>query len=349
MRNTRILPFVVAAACSHTAATPAPATPLEPERAQTPSERVTTPSDQVSGRSIETVPAGGVVTVGPRVVAVLDQTVGEKQSKQGQTFTATVVAPKQGTSALPEGTKLVGRVIKIQPAMAGSQGFIRLVIDGVQQGAEIQHIDGRIVGVELSEGTHTGGRPVNSTGAPSSEIIGSIIPEKDLPPDSDLKRDVLGRGAAISLGTGDSLHQLDKGMRLAVEVRGPILAERVNVAGPQEITQIDSLATGDAQSILGRPVELQGVPVESVIGDVVFWIGPDHAHRTLVVLDKVLDTPETAIVVKAGERVTLSGVIEKSPTVTEAPRLWKLVTPTEAQGLEGHPFYIFATKAKVVR
>src|SRR5262249_25132725 len=153
---------------------PAPATPLEPARAQTPSERVTTPSDQVSGRSIETVPAGGVVTAGPRVVATLDRTLGEKQSKEGDTFTATVFAPKQGTSALPDGTKLVGRVVKLQPAAAGSMGFIALVIDGYQQGNEIQRLDARVVGVELFEGTHTGGRPVNSTGAPSAEVLGSI-------------------------------------------------------------------------------------------------------------------------------------------------------------------------------
>jgi hypothetical protein len=347
MRITKIIPMAFLVACAHGQDAAAPVTPLGSARAQTPSERVTGTTDQVGAGSTSVVPAGSTVTVGPRLVASLDRAIGERVSKEGDSFTATVVAPKDGKSLVPEGTKIVGRVVKIMPSMTGSAGLIRVVIDGIQREDAIQYIDGRVVGVELSE-SPPAGRPVGSTGPNSAEVVGSIIPEKNLSPDVDLKRDVLGRGAAISLGTGgDQLHQLDKGTRLAIEVRGGDLGDRAQVAGPADVTDLAQLSAGG--DVIGREVELASVPVESVIGDVVFWVGSSKAHRTLVVLDKVIDSPETRIDVKAGERVSLSATVERMPSQEQAPRLWRLVTPAEAAEFQGHGYYLFARHARVVR
>jgi hypothetical protein len=348
MRITQIIPMALLVACAHGQDAAAPATPLESARAQTPSERVTGTTDQVAAGSPSVVPAGSTVTVGPRLVAALDKAIGERVSKEGDSFTASVVAPKEGKSVVPEGTKIVGRVVKVMPSMTGSAGLIRVVIDGIQRENDVQYIDARVVGVELSE-SPPAGRPVGSTGTNSAEVVGSIIPEKNLSQDVELKRDVLGRGAAISLGTGgDQLHQLDKGTRLAIEVRSGDLRERAQVAGPADITDLAQLSATSGD-VIGREVELAGVPVESVIGDVVFWVGSSKAHRTLVVLDKVIDTPETRIEVRAGERVSLSAIVERMPSQDQAPRLWRLVTPAEAAEFQGHEYYLFARHAHVVR
>lgn len=317
-----MMPFLLAAcACGAQAKSQDVATvPNVSERAQTPSERL------------------GPETPGPKLVATLDEAVGPGFSEDGDRFTATV-APG---STLPAGSKLVGEVIDVQPAMAGTMAYAVLAVRGVQGAGsnDVEPVAAKITAVELLE-AQQGGREVNATGAPSNEVIGSIIPQDKVPDSDAMNRDPLGRGTVVSLGTGAQQHQLDKGTKLVIDIGG----ERQNVAGAADLGSLKDVRAG--ADTAGRGVKLEGVPVESVIGDLVFWVGKDPSERTLVVLDPVIDEPESRTVIKPGMRVTLAGTVERTPSKEEAPRLWKMVSRKEADALPGHPVFIHATRVTV--
>jgi hypothetical protein len=324
MRNPKSVLFLltVAACASHKTSAPPPAEPvaaapvpaeepkpLEPERAQTPSERL----------------GEATASTGARVIASLDQAIGPKFSKDGDKFTATALPG----GVLPEGTKIVGRIVSIQPAMAGTTSYAVLAIQGIEErGGEMERIDARVAGVEKLE-KQPGGREVGVTGA-ATEVIGAVIPPESLPREDAFNRDPLHKGTIIGLGSGEQPHQLDAGARLAIDLRG--FTERQAVAGGRTPT--------------GRTVNLEDVLVTDVIGDVVFWVDA-KGDPTLVVLDKIIDNPETHIIVKKGQRVSVSGVYENMPSTDEAPRLWKMVSGPEADQMRGEKSYLFATKARV--
>lgn len=312
MSKQIFLPILLAVSACSAHTKQAITKPLEGERAQTPSERL------------------GPEAPAPHTVATLDEAIGPTFSKDGDRFTATV----QPGGALPAGTKIVGQVIDVQPAMAGTMSYAVLAVRGVEGG---DRVDARIKGVELLE-AQQGGREVNATGAPSSEVIGSIIPADKVPDSDAMNRDPLGRGTVISLGTGAQPHQLDKGTKLVIDL-GP---ERQNVAGQGELGKLTEVH-GKPEAA-GRPIKLDGVPVQSVIGDLVFWVGENEAERTLVVLDPAIDEPESRTVIKTGMKVHIEGTVEKTPPKDEAPRLWKMVSQQEADALPGHPVFIHATR-----
>ncbi len=338
------IPFISALAligCAHGpdasvgATTTTPTTPAPPDALNTDHSAVT----DAKAKEVVSTPNR------PRVIVTLDQAIGEKQSKAGQTFVATVVSPEAGVEPLlPAGSKIVGRIDALEAAQNGSVGSITLSILSLKGPDEDERrIDARVIGVEFQD-SHPGGRPVNPSGPVGSDVVGSIIPPRDLPA-TDLvhNTDPAAHGTMVSLGNGDTQHQLDKGTRLAIEVRGTT----ANYKAKNEIRDVNELLRADPEQLLGREVILTDVPVESVIGDVVFWVGPNKDQRTIIVLDKALDTPEDAIIVRKGDLISLNAVVEKTPPVQEAPRLWKLVTQHEANQFANHPVYLFAYQAKI--
>jgi hypothetical protein len=312
MLKQNLLPILLALGACNAHTRQAITKPVEGERAQTPNERL------------------GPEAPAPNTVATLDQAIGPQFSKDGERFTATV----EPGGALPAGSKLVGQVIDVQPAMAGTMAYAVLAVRGVEGG---DAVDARIKAVELLE-AQQGGREVNATGAPSSEVIGSIIPADKVPDSDAMNRDPLGRGTVIALGTGSQPHQLDKGTRLIIDL-GP---DRQNVAGQAELGKPTEVR-GKPEAA-GRTIKLDAVPVQSVIGDLVFWVGENEAERTLVVLDPAIDEPESKTEIKVGMKVHLEGTVEKTPPKAEAPRLWKMVSKDEAEALPGHPVFIHATR-----
>jgi hypothetical protein len=72
----------------------------------------------------------------------------------------------------------------------------------------------------------------------------------------------------------------------------------------------------------------------------------DKSYESLekLILDPALDEPETRTVIKPGMRVSVVGVVERTPTASEAPRLWKMVSKDEARELPGHPVFVHATR-----
>jgi len=103
----------------------------------------------------------------------------------------------------------------------------------------------------------------------------------------------------------------------------------------------------DPTEYLGKRVDLRGQDVESVIGDVVFWVGPSKDRRVLVVMDQDLDEPETRTIVKTGQTISLVGVVEAMPPRELAPYLWKMVTEKEGAELQPHPSYTYASRVQI--
>ncbi len=270
----------------------------------------------------------------PTLIATLDRAIGPKFTADGDRFTATIVSG----SALRAGTRIVGRVLEVQAAMAGTMSYAVLTVNGIETESGVEYFDGRIAGVELFQ-NQPGGREVNASGATGSEVVGAIIQATKIPQTGSLDRDPLGRGTVISMGTGGQSHQLEKGTRIRI------------VARPQGGTMIAGLPTlvelpgvDDPAFVAGQHIVLDDVLVQGVIGDVVFWVAGGTNGRTLVVLDLVIDEPEVRTVIEQGTRIRIEGTTEPMPKITEAPRLWKMVTAREAAGLAGHTFFVHATR-----
>lgn len=97
----------------------------------------------------------------------------------------------------------------------------------------------------------------------------------------------------------------------AVETPAPVGTD-VAAAGP--ITDLATI-TGAAglTSMVGREVQLSGVPVQAVVGDRTFWVGTNEGQRALVVLNEEPTPAQPGVEgrydVNAGQVIDLTGTI----------------------------------------
>jgi len=88
-----------------------------------------------------------------------------------------------------------------------------------------------------------------------------------------------------------------------------------------EMTALAELFGSERMSeLVGRDVDLQAVPVESVPGDMAFWIG-DNAQRRVYVLFDELKTPKTPTEgrfdIDTGNLVNISGEIRRAHSLPD--------------------------------
>ena len=96
-------------------------------------------------------------------------------------------------------------------------------------------------------------------------------------------------------------------------VEQPYVEEPVAAVDTGAITTMAALTgAGVLTNEIGRQVNLQGVPVESLAGDMAFYVGDSPANRTLVVFNET-PTPGTMkegkIDVNPGSMVSLQGTV----------------------------------------
>ena len=100
------------------------------------------------------------------------------------------------------------------------------------------------------------------------------------------------------------------------------------------ITDIVVIATAvDVADMVGKEVDLDGLVVQNVMGDVAFTVGPDPQSQVLVILDQVPtpDTPmEGEVDVDTTDLIDLTGVIREMPSLEEAKSKWSLEGAEEA-------------------
>ena len=120
------------------------------------------------------------------------------------------------------------------------------------------------------------------------------------------------------------------------------------VTTTEPITDVAVVATTqDQQSLVNRQVQLTNTPVRSVTGDRTFWVGPSNTQQMLVVLDEALDSGSTEkrLAVKAGQMMTITGLLRPMPNTADAQKQWGL-TAAEAEALKSQKVYLQASQVQ---
>ena len=106
------------------------------------------------------------------------------------------------------------------------------------------------------------------------------------------------------------------------------------------VTDVCDITTARDGALAGSPVDLDDVPVESVTGDVTFWIGCSD-QTAYVVLDEE-EQPETAVTVRAGQRLRIVGTIDETPvSATQVP-------DGDRALLDGEALYVRAETVEII-
>ncbi len=112
-------------------------------------------------------------------------------------------------------------------------------------------------------------------------------------------------------------------------------------SAPEPIRDFGLLANATDGALAGRTVELDRVPVQSVTGDVTFWIGPSERDRIFVVLDERTQG-ESAVTIRADQLVHVRGTVARTP-VSRGD-----LTAQDRSALEGEAVYLQIVWAEVV-
>ena len=99
------------------------------------------------------------------------------------------------------------------------------------------------------------------------------------------------------------------------------------------------LAEAADEGLAGRRVELAEVRVESVTGDLTFWVG-SPGERTLIVLDEG-QQPEQAVTIRPGQSVSITGMARPAP-----PENVEL-SPADRAALDAVTLYVDADHVEV--
>lgn len=117
---------------------------------------------------------------------------------------------------------------------------------------------------------------------------------------------------------------------------------RQRYLGEQAITGSGAavLYSSTKADYVGQAFNLENAPVQHEINNRVFWVGSAHAAPMLVVVKTTRNSGKPAI--RSGERISISGIVEKAPPAAEAQHNWGL-SNQGAQRLEQQQAYLQAT------
>lgn len=109
------------------------------------------------------------------------------------------------------------------------------------------------------------------------------------------------------------------------------------------------LTSTDKTSLVGKQVELRQVQVQSVVGDQSFWVGPSPSQQVFVTFAEIPQpgkAQEGQVAIKAGQKVSLSGVIRSMPTLSDDWLKQNKIDEKAAATLRQQPIYIQSTTIK---
>lgn len=116
----------------------------------------------------------------------------------------------------------------------------------------------------------------------------------------------------------------------------------------QPITNV-GVITGSTnqQSLYNTQVQLSNATVQNVNGDRTFWVTQNNSKPLLVVLAPPLDegSAENKIVMKPGQNVNITGVLQPMPTQQQVQQQWGL-TANEAKPLQSEALYLQARQVQ---
>lgn len=120
-------------------------------------------------------------------------------------------------------------------------------------------------------------------------------------------------------------------------------ANRGVISGPG----LSALTATNKQPYIGKPFQVNNVPVQNQVNDHVLWIGASNSTPMLVVLTGKGNTAANAQI-GPGTLVDVTGTMRKVPPQAQARQEWKLSGDDAAQ-LERQGAYIQATQVHTVQ
>lgn len=153
----------------------------------------------------------------------LDQEIGTKSSKVGDTFTATVenaVVATNGETVVPAGSRVYGKITGLDNSdHAGEQAAIRVDFESIVVRGRSYPFEARVTATNLqTRGADSRSETLKKAGvgAAAGAVLGAVLSGGDL--DKILLGGVLGAaaGTVISLGAGDVEGVLPAGTRMTL-------------------------------------------------------------------------------------------------------------------------------------
>ena len=164
------------------------------------------------------LPTGSVITV------TLDQAVGTKTSKVGDTFSATVsdaIVASNGRTVVPAGAKVYGKVTGLQDSNnAGQKAAIRLDFERININGVERPFEANITTTQLkTEGEDSKNETLKKAGigAAAGAVLGAVLGGGDV--SKILGGAAIGAaaGTVISLGTGEVDAVLPAGSKMTLQ------------------------------------------------------------------------------------------------------------------------------------
>jgi hypothetical protein len=165
-----------------------------------------------------TLPTGAVVNV------TLDQQIGTKNSKVGDTFSATVteaIMASNGQTVVPAGSKVYGKVTGLQDSNnAGQKAAIRLDFERINVNGVERPFEANITATNLqTEGADSRNETLKKAGigAAAGAVLGAVLGGGDV--SKILGGAAIGAaaGTVISLGTGEVDAVLPAGSKMTLQ------------------------------------------------------------------------------------------------------------------------------------
>ncbi len=124
--------------------------------------------------------------------------------------------------------------------------------------------------------------------------------------------------------------------------------EQASVPGVPLSSVILFAAGTDPLTLVGRNAKLTNVPVQKVLSDRAFFVGPTPQQQMLVLLDKGMDagaTTPSKVTIAAGQPVSLVGIVEKMPTQEAISQQYQ-ITGANYTAIQDQKSYLHATVAQ---
>lgn len=110
---------------------------------------------------------------------------------------------------------------------------------------------------------------------------------------------------------------------------------------------LSALTATNKQPYIGKHFQVNDVPVQNMVNNHVLWIGANHSTPMLVVLTGNGNSAANAQIGQ-GNRIDVTGTVQKAPSQAEAKQQWSLSDDDAAQ-LEREGAYIQAIQVHTVQ
>lgn len=110
---------------------------------------------------------------------------------------------------------------------------------------------------------------------------------------------------------------------------------------------LNALTATNKQPYIGKPFQVNNVPVQNQVNDHVLWVGAGNSTPMLVVLAGKGNTAANAHI-GSGTLVDVTGIMQKAPPQAQAQHQWQLSDDDAAQ-LERQGAYIQASQVHTVQ